>query len=62
MTANNIQEFLYAFFRFYLGFTPILHIRKQLEAMRLAHVDYTHCSIYELTRSFAAKMLAPFGR
>ena len=63
MTANNIQEFLYAFFPFLFGIYPYTsHTEKQLEAMRLAHVDYTHCSIYELTRSFAAKMLAPFGR
>ena len=44
------------FFRFYLGFTPILRIRKNSwEAMRLAHVDYTSLLDYELDQAFCSE-------
>lgn len=63
MTVNDIQEFLYAFFPFLFGIYPYTsHTEKQLEAMRLAHVDYTHCSIYELTKPFVEKLLTAFER
>lgn len=62
MTVNDIQEFLYAFFPFLFGIYPYSsHTEKQMEAMRLAHVDYVHCSIYELTKPFVVKILHPFG-
>lgn len=61
MTVNDIQEFLYAFFPFLFGIYPFTsHTEKQMEAMRLAHVNYIHCSIYELTNPFVAKILRPF--
>ena len=63
MTADDIQEFLYAFFSFLFGIYPYTsHTEKQLEAMRLAHIDDTPCSVYEITKSFVVKMLAPFER
>lgn len=61
MTVNDIQTFLYAFFPFLFGIYPYTsHTEKQMEAMRLAHVNYIHCSIYELTKPFVAKILRPF--
>ncbi len=63
MTADHIQEFLYAFFPFLFGIYPYTsHTEKQIEAMCLAHVDYKSCSVYELTKPFLLKMLAPFER
>lgn len=61
MTVNDIQAFLYAFFPFLFGIYPYTsHTEKQMKAMRLAHVNYIHCSIYELTKPFVAKILRPF--
>ena len=61
MSEEDIQHFLYAFFPFLFGVYPYTsHTEKQLEAMKLAHVDYTEYSIYELTRSFIARMLSDF--
>ena len=61
MAVDEIQTFLYAFFPFLFGVYPYTsHTEKQLEAMRLAHVDCTQCSIYELTKSFAGKILRAF--
>ena len=58
MTAGNIQEFLYVFFPFLFGVYPYTsHSEKQLEAMKLAHVSYVHHSVYELTKSFVARLL-----
>ena len=62
MSEEDIQHFLYAFFPFLFGVYPYTsHTEKQLEAMKLAHVDYTEYSIYELTRSFIARMLSTSG-
>ena len=59
MTKESIQQFLSAFFPFLFGVHPYTcHTEKQLEAMELAHVNYTEYSIYELTRSFIARMLS----
>ena len=59
MSEEDIQHFLYAFFPFLFGVYPYTsHTEKQLEAMELAHVNYTEYSIYELTRSFIARMLS----
>ncbi|MCH1983459.1 TetR/AcrR family transcriptional regulator [Ruminococcus sp. OA3] len=61
MGVNDIQEFLYALFPFLFGIYPYTsHTEKQMEAMRLAHVDYVHCTIYELTKLFVVKILRPF--
>ena len=59
MPEREIQDFLYAFFPFLFGVYPYTsHTEKQLEAMELAHVNYTEYSVYELTRSFIARMLS----
>ena len=59
MTEGDRQGFIYAFFPFLFGVYPYTsHTEKQLEAMELAHVNYTQYSIYELTRSFIARMLS----
>ena len=34
---------------------------KQKKAMELAHVDYVHYSIYEITESFVTKLLQNFS-
>ena len=61
LTAHQIQDFLYAFFPFLFGVYPYTsHTDKQLEAMKLAHVEYTHYSIYELIKSFVMNMLRAF--
>lgn len=61
LTAHQIQDFLYAFFPFLFGVYPYTsHTDKQLEAMKLAHVEYTHYSIYELIKSFVTNMLRAF--
>ena len=47
MTVSNVQEFLYAFFPFLFGVYPYAsHTEKQLEAMKLAHVNYARYSVY----------------
>lgn len=62
MTERGIQDFLYAFFPFLFGVYPYTsHTDKQLEAMKLAHVEYVRCSIYELTKAFVENMLRAFG-
>ena len=62
MTERGIQDFLYAFFPFLFGVYPYAyHTDKQLEAMKLAHVDFVRRSIYELTKSFVENMLRAFG-
>ena len=62
MSESDVQRFLYAFFPFLFGVYPYTsHTEKQLEAMELAHVNYTEYSIYELTRSFIARMLSTSG-
>lgn len=61
MSAEDIQEFLYAFFPFLFGVYPYTsHTDKQKIAMELAHVDFTHYSIYEIVKVFVDKMLRTF--
>ena len=61
MTADEVQTFLYAFFPFLFGVYPYTsHTEKQLAAMEAAHVEYTHYSIYELTKSFVGNLLRAF--
>ena len=62
MTASEIQDFLYAFFPFLFGVYPYTsHTEKQLEAMELARVEYTHYSVYELAKSFVGNLLRAFS-
>lgn len=62
MTADNIQEFLYALFPFLFGVYPYTsHTEKQIQAMKLAHVDYVGYSIYGLVKPFAARLLQSFS-
>ena len=59
--AGALQAVTYAFFPFLFGVYPYTsHTDKQLEAMKLAHVEYTHYSIYELIKSFVTNMLRAF--
>ena len=61
MTAERIQEFLYAFFPFLFGVYPYTsHTEKQLEAMRLAHVQYASYSVYGITKPFVVRLLQSF--
>ena len=61
MSAGDIQEFLYAFFPFLFGVYPYTSATdKQARAMELAQVAYPRYSIYEIVRSFAAKLLRPW--
>lgn len=58
MTADNIQEFLYALFPFLFGVYPYTsHTEKQIKAMKLAHVHSISHSIYELVKPFAVRLL-----
>lgn len=58
MTDKDIQGFLYAFFPFLFGVYPYTeHTEKQIEAMRLAHVDFTDYSIFEITEAFVSNLL-----
>lgn len=61
MTAQDIQEFVCAFFPFLFGVYPYaMPTEKQRQAMELAHVPYTCPSIYEIIKTFILKMLRPF--
>ena len=61
MTVNDIQEFLYTFFPFLFGVYPYTTATdKQKEAMKIAHVNYAHYSVYEIVKYFVTKMLQKF--
>lgn len=61
MTPSDIQEFLYVFFPFLFGVYPYTTATdKQKEAMKIAHVNYAHYSVYEIVKSFVSKMLQTF--
>ncbi len=58
MDADKRQEFVYSFFPFMFGIYPYTVVTdKQKEAMRLAGVDYTYSSLYDLTFVAAKRML-----
>lgn len=62
MTADNIQEFLYALFPFLFGVYPYTsHTEKQIQAMKMAHVHFIGHSIYELVKPFAVRLLQSFS-
>lgn len=62
MKADDIQEFLYAFFPFLFGIYPYTSVTdKQKQAMDIAHVEYIEYSIYKITESFVKKLLKAFN-
>ena len=61
MSEQDAQSFLYLFLPFMFGIYPYTSATdKQREAMRLAHLDSPGFSVYELTRTFVEKLLAPY--
>ena len=62
MTADNIQEFLYALFPFLFGVYPYTsHTEKQSQAMKMAPVHFISHPIYELVKPFAVRLLQSFS-
>lgn len=58
MNESKRQEFVYAFFPFMFGIYPYTVVtEKQREAMKLAGVDYTYSSLYDLTFVAVRRML-----
>lgn len=58
MDIEKRQEFVYSFFPFMFGIYPYTVVtEKQKEAMKLAGVNYTYSSLYDLTFVAARKML-----
>lgn len=58
MDIEKRQEFVYSFFPFMFGIYPYTIVtEKQKEAMKLAGMDYTYSSLYDLTFVAAKRML-----
>ncbi len=58
INSEKRQEFVYSFFPFMFGIYPYTVVtEKQKEAMKLAGVDYTYSSLYDLTFVAARRML-----
>lgn len=58
MDIEKRQEFIYAFFPFMFGIYPYTVVtEKQKEAMKLAGIDYTYSSLYDLTFVAVKRML-----
>lgn len=58
MDAEKRKEFVYSFFPFMFGIYPYTVVtEKQKEAMKLAGVDYTYSSLYDLTFVAVRRML-----
>lgn len=58
MDMEKRQEFVYSFFPFMFGIYPYTVVtEKQKEAMKLAGVDYTYSSLYDLTFVAVKRML-----
>ena len=58
MDIEKRQEFVYSFFPFMFGIYPYTVVtEKQKEAMKLAGVDYTYSSLYNLTFVAVKRML-----
>ena len=58
MDIGKRQEFVYSFFPFMFGIYPYTVVtEKQKEAMKLAGVNYTYSSLYDLTFVAAGRML-----
>lgn len=61
ITDADTQEFIYAFFPFLFGVYPYTsHTDKQKKAMEIANIDYVQYSIYEITKTFVAKLIKAF--
>ena len=61
MTAQEVQNFVYAFFPFLFGVYPYSFVtEKQRDAMAQAHADYVFLSQYELIDSCVRKLLAGY--
>lgn len=57
-TAEEAEEFIYAFFPFVLGIYPYANAtEKQREAMRVAGVDYKETTVYDLALCGALRFL-----
>ena len=58
MDIEKRQEFVYSFFPFMFGIYPYTVVtEKQKEAMKLAGVNYTYSSLYDLTFVATRRML-----
>lgn len=58
MDIEKRQEFVYSFFPFMFGIYPYTVVtEKQKEAMKMAGVNYTYSSLYDLTFVAARRML-----
>lgn len=58
MTIQEKQDFIYSFFPFMFGIYPYTVVTdKQKEAMKIANVNYTYMSIYEITYAEIKKLL-----
>lgn len=58
MTIKEKQDFIYSFFPFMFGIYPYTVVTdKQKEAMKIANVNYTYMSIYEITYAEVKKLL-----
>lgn len=58
MTVNDVKEFQYAFFPFLFGIYPYTTATdKQKQAMKLVNINFPQYSIYEITKSFVAKLI-----
>lgn len=58
MDDKKRQEFIYSFFPFMFGIYPYTVVtEKQKEAMKVAGVDYTYSSLYDLTFNATKRML-----
>lgn len=58
MDDEKRQEFIYSFFPFMFGIYPYTVVtKKQKEAMKVAEVEYTYSSLYDLTFKAVKRML-----
>ncbi len=63
MTADDVREFLYAFFPFLFGVYPYTSVtEKQREAMERAGLGNPGYSVYTLVRPLVEKLLRPYER
>lgn len=62
MTAQDKQDFVYAFFPFVYGIYPYTAVtEKQREALKAAGIEYAYMSIYEMAYACAKKLLKGQG-
>ena len=59
MTADEIRNFIYAFFPFLFGVYPYVNITKQQrKAIEMAHLEVPTLSVYGIVRNCVQKLLA----